>query len=69
MKRLSRKPFPTYHGVGWPIPGEVPSAFSELKLPDGAVRLLDKRVHLKAMDEAGRTLKDLLRQSGGWNSR
>jgi hypothetical protein len=69
MKLVSRKILPTYCDVGWPVPGEAVSAFSELKLPDATLRLLDRRVHLKALDEAGRTLKDLLRQSGGWNSR
>jgi hypothetical protein len=69
MKLFSRNPSRTYHDIGWPVPGEALSVFSEIKLPDATVRLLDKRMHLKALDDAGRTLKELLRQSESWNSR
>jgi hypothetical protein len=41
-----------------------PGAFSELRLPDAEIRLLDRRVHLNALNEAGRTLDELLRRAG-----
>ncbi|MCC2652534.1 MAG: hypothetical protein K0Q60_2697 [Microvirga sp.] len=68
MKRLRREGFAKYHDVGWPFPENAISLFSELRLPDATVRLLDRRVHLRALDEAGRKLSELLRQSGRRNS-
>jgi hypothetical protein len=68
MKRLGRNRTAKYHEVGWPFPGNAISPFSELRLPDATVRLLDKRVHLKALEDAGRELSELLRRSGHRNS-
>jgi hypothetical protein len=53
-----------YHDVGWPFPGNPLSAFSELRMRNATIRLLDKRVHLKALDAADRTLMELLSRSG-----
>ena len=64
VKGLRRTKLPTFHDVGWSFPGDDVAAFSELKLPDATVRLLDKRVHLKALDEATRELNTLLNRSG-----
>jgi hypothetical protein len=64
MKWRGRKRSAIYYSVGWPLPDDALSTFSELRLPDATVRLLDKRVHRKALDNAGRKVSDFLRRSG-----
>jgi hypothetical protein len=68
MKRLRRERLAKYHDVGWPFPRDAFSPFAELRLPDATVRLLDRRVHLKALEDAGRKLSELLGRSGHRNS-
>jgi hypothetical protein len=69
MKHSGRSRLATYHALGGPLPGPATSPTAELKLPDATVRLLDRRVHVKALDQAGRKLMELLRRSGRRNSR
>jgi hypothetical protein len=57
------QPF-VYHDVGWPLPNDALRTFIELRLPDATIRLLDKRVHIKALADAGRKLSDFTRRSG-----
>jgi hypothetical protein len=64
-----RAKVPKYHDVGWPFPGNASSAFSELRLRNATVRLLDKRLHLKALDAADRTLMELQSRSGRRNNK
>jgi hypothetical protein len=54
---------PTYYDVGWPSLCKYGHVFSQLKLGLAKVRLLDRQVHLKAVDEAERRLAELLRSS------
>jgi hypothetical protein len=69
MKWLGRNQPPVYHTVGWSLPNDALCTFTELRLPDATLRLIDKRVHKKAVDNAGRKLGDLLRCSGPRNRR
>jgi len=53
------------YGLGWTLAAGKPVVFTTIRLPGGeVVRLLDKRLHLAALDSAGRKLSDLLRDSG-----
>jgi hypothetical protein len=62
MKQWSRHRPSTYHDVGWSFPDESPSSFCELSLPDANIRLIDRRVHTRALNEAGKKLDELLRR-------
>jgi hypothetical protein len=64
MKWLSRGRGPTYHDVGWPIPGERRHVFSQLSIPGAKMRLLDRHVHSKGMAKADQKLQELLHRSG-----
>ena len=67
MKRFNRNRLPTYHDVGWSFPDGALSSFRELRLPDANIRLLDRRMHVKALNEAGRKLNELLHRAGRRN--
>jgi hypothetical protein len=54
--------------MGWPLPRDANSPYTELRLPGAPVRLLDQRVHRKALEDAGRKLSELLRRSGSRHS-
>jgi hypothetical protein len=64
MKWLGRNRALVYHTVGWSMPNDALCTFSELRLPDATLRLIDKRVQTKALDNADRKLGELLRRSG-----
>ena len=66
MRRLGR--YTKYHEMGWPIRRDANSPYTELRLPGAPVRLLDQRVHRKALEDAGRKLSELLRRSGSRHS-
>src|SRR5215211_4886313 len=63
MKWFSRNRCPTYHHLGWSFPDEAPVPFFELRLPDATIRLLDPRMHGRAVSAAGRTLDGFLRRA------
>lgn len=54
----------TFYEIGWPIPGDRKKLFSEVALGGFRMRLLDKGVHLRALEQAERKLDELLRRSG-----
>ena len=49
------------------FPDGALSSFRELRLPDANIRLLDRRMHVKALNEAGRKLNELLHRAGRRN--
>ena len=54
-----------FYAVGWTLAAGKPVVFTTIRLPGGeAVRVLDKRLHLAALDSAVRKLSDLLSDSG-----
>jgi hypothetical protein len=54
-----------YHSVGWAFTSGTFGVFTAVPLGNlGTLRLLDKRIHLAALDNAGQKLHQLLRKSG-----
>ena len=54
-----------YYSVGWTLPADSAAVFTTIRLPGGGIaRLLDKRVHMAALDRAGEKLAELTRRSG-----
>jgi hypothetical protein len=54
-----------FYAVGWTLAAGKPVVFTTIRLPGGeAVRVLDKRLHLTALDSAVRKLSDLLCDCG-----
>ena len=53
-----------YHCVGWTFASGTSAVFTAVALGKlGTMRLLDKRIHLLALDKAGQKLHQLLRKS------
>ena len=58
-----RIPQDIHHAVGWAADNSA--VFTTISLPGvGIARVLDKRVHLAALDSAGEKLSELVRRSG-----
>jgi hypothetical protein len=64
IKQFLRHQPKTYHDVGWSFPEGSPRAFHTLELPDGDLRLLDRRLHWRALKAAEGKLEELLRRTG-----
>ena len=55
----------SYHLVGWITREAKSGVFRGLSLPgSGVVRVMDKSVHMAALENAGRKLKELRHKSG-----
>jgi hypothetical protein len=54
-----------YHAVGWITHEAKSGVFRGLSLPGGGVvRVMDKCLHMAALENAGRKLKELRHKSG-----
>lgn len=54
-----------YHAVGWMARKARSGPFKRLPLPGGGVvRVMDKAVHIAALESAGCKLKELFHKSG-----
>jgi hypothetical protein len=60
----SRSSAKIFYGVGWVLPAPSHAVFSAIKLPSGeTLMLLDKRIHLAALNSAAQGYSNLLRKS------
>ncbi len=59
------RPGETYHAVGWMKRSAKSGVFLRLPLPGGdVVRVMEKGLHVVALEHAGRRLLELYRKSG-----
>jgi hypothetical protein len=60
MAYLARNPDKrTYYSVGWTVHSSRSGVFWDVRISDGAMRVMDKCVHQAALESAGKKLREL----------